>query len=247
MYKNSAKDLFDNKTYIYMTECLSTNDFLLKILKKKSYEEGTIVHTSYQTKGRGQRNNNWLSEKNKNLTFSFLLSPNIKLSSQFLLHILTSISLYKSLISFNINNVSIKWPNDIYVKEKKIAGILIENLVFKKSIHRAVVGIGLNVNQTNFNNLKATSIVNEIKKEVEISKFLQVFKDILMKEYLKVDSLDQITYYKKKLMGYKVEREYLFKSDIIKGKIMDVLLDGSLIVKSNHSLMKFNFGDIRLI
>ena len=101
MYKNSAKVLFDNKTYIYMTECLSTNDFLLKILKKKSYEEGTIVHTSNQTKGRGQRNNHWLSEKNKNLTFSFLLCPNIKLSSQFLLHILTSISLYKSLISFN--------------------------------------------------------------------------------------------------------------------------------------------------
>ena len=247
MYKNSAKDLFHNKTYIYMTECLSTNDYLLKLLKKKPYKEGTIVHTSYQTKGRGQRNNNWISEKNKNLTFSFLLSPNIKLSSQFLLHILTSISLYKSLNSFNLNHVSIKWPNDIYVREKKIAGILIENLVFKKSIHRAVVGIGLNVNQTNFNNLKATSIVNEIKKEVEISKFLQVFKDILMKEYLKVDSLDQITYYKKKLMGYKVEREYLFKSDIIKGKIMDVLLDGSLIVKSNHSLMKFNFGDIRLI
>lgn len=247
MYKNSAKDLFDNKTYIYMTECLSTNDYLLKLLKKKPYKEGTIVHTSYQTKGRGQRNNNWISEKDKNLTFSFLLSPNIKLSSQFLLHILTSISLYKSLNSFNLNHVSIKWPNDIYVREKKIAGILIENLVFKKSIHWAVVGIGLNVNQTNFNALNATSIFNEINQKVEVKKFLEIFKEILMKEYLKISSLDQLDFYKNQLIGYQVEREYLYKSDIIKGKIIDVLLDGSLIIKSNHSLLKFNFGDITLV
>ena len=68
-----------------------------------------------------------------------------------------------------------------------------------------------------------------------------------MKEYLKIDSLDQMNFYKKNLMGYKIEKEYLYKSDIIKGKIVDVSLDGSLIIKSNQSLMKFNFGDIRLV
>ena len=71
MNNNSAKTLFDNKTYVFMTECLSTNDYLLKLLKKKNYEEGTMINTSYQKGGRGQRNNEWLSEKGKNLTFSF--------------------------------------------------------------------------------------------------------------------------------------------------------------------------------
>ena len=75
MNNNSAKTLFDNKTYIFTTECLSTNDYLLKLLKKKNYEEGTMVHTNYQKNGRGQRNNEWLSENGKNLTFSFLLEP----------------------------------------------------------------------------------------------------------------------------------------------------------------------------
>ena len=67
MNNNSAKTLFDNKTYVFMTECLSTNDYLLKLLKKKSYEEGTMVNISYQKGGRGQRNNEWLSEKGKRL------------------------------------------------------------------------------------------------------------------------------------------------------------------------------------
>ena len=133
------------------------------------------------------------------------------------------------------------------LEKKKIAGILIENLVFKKSIHWAVVGIGLNVNQTNFNTLNATSIFNEINQKVEVKKFLEIFKEILMKEYLKISSLDQLDFYKNQLIGYQVEREYLYKSDIIKGKIIDVLLDGSLIIKSNHSLLKFNFGDITLV
>ena len=113
MNNNSAKTLFDNKTYVFMTECLSTNDYLLKLLKKKSYEEGTMVNTSYQKGGRGQRNNEWLSEKGKNLTFSFLLEPNIKLSNQFLLHIITSISIFKTLLKINIKNYNC-WKKKIY-------------------------------------------------------------------------------------------------------------------------------------
>ena len=250
MSNNSAKTLFDNKTYVFMTECLSTNDYLLKLLKKKSYQEGTMVNTSYQKGGRGQRNNNWLSEKGKNLTFSFLLEPNIELSNQFLLHIITSISIFKTLLEINIKNISIKWPNDIYVNDKKIAGILIENLVYRKFIHKSVIGVGLNINQTNFGILNATSIINQTMKKHNLDQILQIFKSIFNKEYLKLNSNkihEEFDFYKKNLIGYQTEKKYEYNSAVIKGKIIDVLSDGILVIQTKDSIIKLNFGDIRLV
>ncbi len=250
MNNNSAKTLFDNKTYVFMTECLSTNDYLLKLLKKKSYQEGTMVNSSYQKGGRGQRNNNWLSEKGKNLTFSFLLEPNIELSNQFLLHIITSISIFKTLLEINIKNISIKWPNDIYVNDKKIAGILIENLVYRKFIYKSVIGVGLNINQANFGILNATSTINETMKKHNLDQILQIFKSIFNKEYLKLNSNkihEEFDFYKKNLIGYQIEKKYEYNSAVIKGKIIDVLSDGILVIQTKNSIIKFNFGDIRLV
>ena len=250
MSNNSAKTLFDNKTYVFMTECLSTNDYLLKLLKKKSYQEGTMVNTSYQKGGRGQRNNNWLSEKGKNLTFSFLLEPNIELSNQFLLHIITSISIFKTLLEINIKNISIKWPNDIYVNDKKIAGILIENLVYRKFIHKSVIGVGLNINQTNFGILNATSTINQTMKKHNLDQILQIFKSIFNKEYLKLNSNkihEEFDFYKKNLIGYQREKKYEYNSAVIKGKIIDVLSDGIFVIQTKDSIIKLNFCDIRLV
>lgn len=250
MNNNSAKTLFDNKTYIFMTECLSTNDYLLKLLKKKNYEEGTMVHTNYQKNGRGQRNNEWLSENGKNLTFSFLLEPYVELSNQFFLHIITSISIFKTLLEINIKNISIKWPNDIYVNDKKIAGILIENLVYRKFIHKSVIGVGLNINQANFGSLNATSIINETLKKHSLDQILKIFKSTFNKEYLKLNSNkihEEFDFYKKNLIGYQVEKKYEYNSDVIKGKIIDILSDGILVIQTKNSIMKLNFGDIRLV
>ena len=250
MNNNSAKTLFDNKTYIFMTECLSTNDYLLKLLKKKNYEEGTMVHTNYQKNGRGQRNNEWLSENGKNLTFSFLLEPYVELSNQFFLHIITSISIFKTLLKINIKNISIKWPNDIYVNDKKIAGILIENLVYRKFIHKSVIGVGLNINQANFGSLNATSIINETLKKHSLDQILKIFKSTFNKEYLKLNSNkihEEFDFYKKNLIGYQVEKKYEYNSDVIKGKIIDILSDGVLVIQTKNSIMKLNFGDIRLV
>ena len=250
MNNNSAKTLFDNKTYIFMTECLSTNDYLLKLLKKKNYEEGTMVHTNYQKNGRGQRNIEWLSENGKNLTFSFLLEPYVELSNQFFLHIITSISIFKTLLKINIKNISIKWPNDIYVNDKKIAGILIENLVYRKFIHKSVIGVGLNINQANFGSLNATSIINETLKKHSLDQILKIFKSTFNKEYLKLNSNkihEEFDFYKKNLIGYQVEKKYEYNSDVIKGKIIDILSDGILVIQTKNSIMKLNFGDIRLV
>ncbi len=94
MSKKPAKNLFEDKTNVYVTECLSTNDFLIQLLLKNKIKEGSMVRADFQTKGKGQRNNSWESKRGKNLLFSFVLFPEIKLSDQFLLHIITSLSIY---------------------------------------------------------------------------------------------------------------------------------------------------------
>ena len=87
MSKYIANNIFNDKISVYVTECLSTNDFLTNLLKRNKINEGTSVRTDYQIKGKGQRDNKWLSEKNSNILFSFLLSPKIKVENQFYLHL----------------------------------------------------------------------------------------------------------------------------------------------------------------
>ena len=111
--------------------------------------DATIVVADYQTAGRGQGTNTWESERGKNLTFSIGFSPEgIKAAEQFVLSMAISVALVKTLRE--LSDVSIKWPNDIYVGDKKICGILIENTVTGSHIKDCIIGIGLNVNQTAF-------------------------------------------------------------------------------------------------
>ena len=148
MSKYIANKLFNDKISIYVTECLSTNDFLTNLLKRNKIREGDSVVTDYQRKGRGQRNNKWSSEKGSNILFSFLLSPNLIVSHQFYLHVIISNAIIESLKKINVVG-KIKWPNDIYVNNKKIAGILIESFISGKKVQNSIIGIGVNLNQKN--------------------------------------------------------------------------------------------------
>lgn len=124
----------------------STNSEALRV----DYPEGTAVVAECQTEGRGQRGNVWDSEKSKNLTFSLVHYPNIPLEDSFQISMAAALAVADSLRSFGIFP-KIKWPNDIYVGEEKIAGILIENSLTGSSvIRKSVIGIGLNVGQREF-------------------------------------------------------------------------------------------------
>lgn len=112
----------------------------------------TVVISDNQTAGRGQRGNSWESEPGKNLTFSLVVYPRfISPAAQFELSMLVSLGIVSALDSYIEGQwLSIKWPNDIYFGDRKIAGILIENSLSEHSIERSIIGIGLNVNQTTF-------------------------------------------------------------------------------------------------
>jgi BirA family biotin operon repressor/biotin-[acetyl-CoA-carboxylase] ligase len=138
---------------IYLEETNSTNAHIHQLLSsQKEVEEGTLVWTGFQTAGRGQNQNTWESEKNANLTFSLLLHPDfLPVTEQFLLSQVAALGVVDFLSSFcELQDLSIKWSNDIYWKDKKICGMLIENLLSGHSISHAILGIGINVNQTAF-------------------------------------------------------------------------------------------------
>lgn len=137
-------------TIVYVDYAESTNTLLARSAKK--FEHGTCLAAHSQTSGRGQRGNHWESEPGKNLTFSVLLQPRtIVASRQFELSQIVSIALVKVLRSqLGTDDIHIKWPNDIYYRDKKICGILIENTISGVRITQSIVGIGLNVNQLDF-------------------------------------------------------------------------------------------------
>ena len=246
MSKKPANNLFEDKTNVYVTECLSTNDFLMQLSLKNSIEEGSIVLTDFQTKGKGQRNNFWNSNRQENLLFSFILFPKIKLSEQFILHIITSLSVYHLLKKIGLSNVKIKWPNDIYVNNKKICGILIENQIFKKTIKKSILGIGININQKDFGNIKATSIYNEINKKTNRKEVLNLFKSYFSREYNEMGSLNKEAY-KKKLLGFNEISDYRSEENRFSGKIIDVRDDGKISLMINDKIKHFDFGSLELL
>lgn len=134
----------------YKEEVTSTNDALAELCKKDAINKFTILFSDFQTAGKGQRGNSWESEYGKNLMFSIALFPTaMKANSQFILSMLVALGIYDTLKEY-ADGFSIKWPNDIYWKDKKICGVLIENEVEGAYITQSIVGIGLNINQEIF-------------------------------------------------------------------------------------------------
>ncbi len=142
--------LIDDCNVLWLEEVDSTNNYLKEWLQREPLEEGTTVVADYQVRGRGQRGNGWSSDKGKNLLFSLLLRPKgVRANEQFILSCIASLAVKRVLDCFT-DDICIKWPNDIYWKEKKIAGMLIENDLLGREITHSVVGIGINVNQRGF-------------------------------------------------------------------------------------------------
>ena len=159
----------------------------------KSLNHMSVISSFHQTAGRGQRGNSWRSEKGMNLTFSIVIKygadgyGDLNPSNQFLISKVTSLAVTEFLKRFGID-AQIKWPNDIYVKNKKIAGILIEHALQGNTMAYSIIGIGLNVNQLNFdsNLFNPTSIrlespgLTHLDLKDALDDFLNIFKDIII-------------------------------------------------------------------
>ena len=173
--------------YVKFDTIQSTNDFLKSYSKEHDVPDFFYVITDMQTGGRGQRERTWQSECCKNLLVSFVVCPKFSLEKQILLNKIVSIALIELLEMHKITEVQVKLPNDIMVGGRKIAGILIENIIRNKRIRHSIIGIGLNVNQTNFVNLpEAVSMKNILDKDILLSDLVVDLQQILQK-YFSVD------------------------------------------------------------
>ena len=138
----------------------STNSFLRQLSAEESIDDYTVVVTEHQTNGRGQMGAKWESQNAKNLMFSvFKKVSGLDVESHFYLSMAVSLAVFEALRTFQINALKIKWPNDILSEQQKLCGILIENVIKQNQLQSSIIGIGINMNQTTFDNLpNATSM-----------------------------------------------------------------------------------------
>ena len=137
---------------IVLDETDSTNRYISQLCNnpQKAVAELTTVSAEFQTAGKGQRGNSWEAEKEKNLLFSFVLYPTfLEARCQFILSQIISLSIKEELDRWS-DEITIKWPNDIYWNDRKLGGILIENVVQGAVIKASILGVGLNINQKIF-------------------------------------------------------------------------------------------------
>ncbi|HRN99740.1 MAG TPA: biotin--[acetyl-CoA-carboxylase] ligase, partial [Flavobacterium sp.] len=141
----------------------STNDFLSEMIASQPVENYTVVTATSQTKGRGQQGANWYSEPGKNLTVSvYIESVFASPDAIFTLNAAVALAVADTLATFDLQDVAIKWPNDILSGSSKVSGILIEN-TWRSSHVASIVGIGLNVNQTDFAGMPHVSSMAHLK------------------------------------------------------------------------------------
>ncbi|MGC4023123.1 MAG: biotin--[acetyl-CoA-carboxylase] ligase [Cyclobacteriaceae bacterium] len=251
MYKILANTLFTGQRLVFVPECQSTNSLLLEMASKSALPEGTVVITAHQTAGRGQRGNTWTTDANVNLTFSVLLKPNfLKAKNQFNLTMAVSLALIDFLNEENISESKIKWPNDIIISNKKVCGILIENSLQGEAIQQSIVGIGMNINQKNFQLHTASSLSLVCNRDFDLNQVFNLLLEKLEKRYLqlrtgKVEGLKNE--YLQNLLGYEIERRFISNENEFEGVIKDVSESGELIVLSLGEKLSFKLKEISFI
>ncbi len=251
MHKNFAKTLFLGKRVFFLTECHSTSDLMLDRIRAGESMEGDVIHADFQSGGKGQRGSKWVSEPEKNLLFSINVTPSFIAPDQsFLLNVAVSLALQKTISSFTDNTVLIKWPNDIYVKDQKISGLLIQCLVEGSRIKNAIIGIGLNINQRSFGEIEATSISLLSGEKVDREYVLEVLLQHIESYYLilrsgKADDL--ILRYHEHLYRRGELHQFQTPERIFYGEIIGIDKVGRLNIRDGETLRSFNVKEVEFL
>lgn len=232
----------------------STNQYCIELLSKSNPKPFTAISADFQTAGVGQIGSTWVSEPGENVLMSIIVYPCfINVLESFKLQFLASLTCVEVLIPYiDKNEVSVKWPNDVLVDRKKIAGVLIRNIFMGSSIRSSVIGFGLNVNQVDFSGVQnsVTSLKSITGKEYSVSdirvQLWEKFKTLygLLE---KGKSLKEL--YMMMLFGY--EEAFSFydmkEQSYKQGVITDVLGSGHLIVSVDGQAEKYDFKEIKFI
>ena len=214
-------------------------------------QHGLAVFAHEQTKGKGQRNKAWVSESGKNLAISVIVEPQVlSLSQSFLLSMATAVAVHRFFSKYAGPETKVKWPNDLYWRDRKAGGILIENIVQGSEWKTAIIGIGININQTQFDDLDTRAVslkqitgkdYNPVDLAKELCGNLQAAFTLVRKLPTEVAEL-----YRKQL--YKLDESVRLKhgTRVFDAVIKDVSTLGELIVE-HATEERFNVGELEWV
>ncbi len=252
------KTLFIGQNIIHLKSVDSTNSYASELLRQNSIPEGSLIYTFEQTNGRGQRGNVWESEPNKNITLSMVLYPNfLSADKQYLLTKITSLAVADLMAdvlesSEKTGKIKIKWPNDIYIGEKKIGGILIENTLRDTNLQSSIIGIGININQIVFHTTdKSTSLALLANNQFDLKEIMDKLCMFMEARYLqlKANKLGNIDFaYLQRLYRLNVWNHFVSDSEPFEGKITGVSNSGKLqVLLKTEETREFDLKEIVFI
>lgn len=243
----------DTFPLIHIGETDSTNNYLSQLSEKENVAEFTVALTDFQTAGKGQRGNGWEAENGKNLLFSVVLYPTfLEARKQFILSQIVSLSVKEALEQW-IDDISIKWPNDIYWKDKKICGILIENDLTGMYIGRSISGIGVNINQNVFlsNAPNPISLKQITGQEYDCRSILNAII-LRIKNYYALlrqgKSTDIIRRYQHALFRKDGMHRYCDIKGEFRAQIVEVEADGHFVLRDeNDNIRRYVFKEVQYV
>jgi BirA family biotin operon repressor/biotin-[acetyl-CoA-carboxylase] ligase len=229
----------------------STNSYATELLSKTRPIEGTAIIADHQTEGKGQFDSIWESNSNENILMSIILYPEIlEVNSQYMITCFVSLAVSNVIGKILPEKaVKIKWPNDIFCGDSKVAGILIQNTLKGKKLKSSVIGIGINVNQKKFpsNVPNATSIQMEHGHEFDLEEIRELVFEELEKRYrdLKENREKVRREYIQNLYGIGIEKNFKRLNGLnFKGRIIGIDNYGFLIIESAYGKEKFDVKQV---
>ena len=244
---------FEDTEIIHFDHISSTNAEALNLITKSNPNEGTVISSYHQQDGKGQIGSKWHSTPYRNIAFTIILYPTfLRPSQQFILSKVAALSVVQTIKGMaSTLSPKIKWPNDVYINDLKIAGILIQNQIQTSSIQSSIIGIGLNVNENNFplHLPNPTSLTLETGKEFQLNQIVLQLKQNLLNYYntsrdsLQHPYLDQeylkLLYRKAELASFKTPNGSIFQGTITgindQGQL-SIMIEGKIRCFSNKEV-----------
>ena len=229
----------------------STNSYLRELAIHQDVDNFTVVSAKHQSEGKGQIDKKWITEPNKNLTFSILIKEKYQIQHKKYINIAVSLALHDWFTQKKIKNLSIKWPNDIMAGSKKLSGILIETMIRGSKIYHTVIGIGINVNQQQFSSdiKSASSLSLESNKTFDLDLLLleilpiiqNRIQDFLNGKFKELDKAYSKLLYRKDTPSDFVDNQ----GNRFVGSITGISQDGNLLISTeNGSVREFGIKEV---
>ena len=236
-----------NQRLIQLDEVDSTNRYALDLVRTNRPAQGLVISAKFQRDGRGQRGKRWEADVDDNALFSIIYYPEVSVDKQFEYNQRVAVGLWMGLKEMLTGKaVTIKWPNDVYVGKKKIAGILIQNVLTGKRIDHMVVGIGVNVNQTTFPEdlPNPTSLLLQTGDRSKPGRIIERLVTHVDKAFWEMQPEVVKAYYLQNLYLKSEKTHFSVNGQRFPGEIVGISNQGELMVRHASGVRCYAFGEI---